>query len=282
MAVSSITEANMAARPRTPAAKNPHAASLGAALERSTVPAVSRAAAILRLLGRSSEPVGVQAIARALDIVPSTCLHILRTLTAEEFVSVDPATKRYALGAGLLTLSRQWLGQNPFAELAQPALERIAREHGVTAIGVQIFGLEHMLVVAMARSEGMIQLHTQIGSRFPATISATGRCIAAFGNYEQEELRRRFRKLRWDNAPSLEQWEAQVEETRRTGYAIDPGNYMAGVTIVAAPVFGVDGALSHSLVVVGISGQLRDAELARIGRELRESAALVSRRLGAS
>lgn len=272
----------MAARPRTPAAKNPHAASLDAALERSTVPAVSRAAAILRLLGRSAEPVGVQAIARALDIVPSTCLHILRTLTAEEFVSVDPATKRYALGAGLLTLSRQWLGQNPFAELAQPALERIAREHGVSAIGVQVTGLEHMLVVAIARSEGMIQLHTQIGSRFPATISATGRCIAAFGGYEPEELRRRFRKLRWDNAPSLEQWEAQVQETRKTGYAIDSGNYMAGVTIVAAPVFGLGGALSHSLVVVGISGQLRDAELARIGRELRESAAQVSRRLGSS
>jgi len=272
----------MAARPKTPAAKNPHAASLDAALERSTVPAVSRAAAILRLLGRSAEPVGVQAIARALDIVPSTCLHILRTLTAEEFVSVDPLTKRYALGAGLLTLSRQWLGQNPFAELAQPALERIAREHAVTAIGVQIIGLEHMLVVAMARSEGMIQLHTQIGSRFPAVISATGRCIAAFGDYGQEELRGRFRKLRWDNAPTLEQWEAQVQETRKTGYAIDSGNYMAGVTIVAAPVFSLDGALSHSLVVVGISGQLRDAALARIGRELRESAAQVSRRLGAS
>ena len=272
----------MAARPRTPAAKNPHAASLDAALERSTVPAVSRAAAILRLLGRSAEPVGVQAIARALDIVPSTCLHILRTLAAEEFVSVDPATKRYALGAGLLTLSRQWLGQNPFAELAQPVLERIAREHGVTAIGVQIIGLEHLLVVAMARSEGMIQLHTQIGSRFPAAISATGRCIAAFGGHDREELRRRFRRLRWDNPPSLADWEAQVEETRANGYAIDPGNYMAGVTILAAPVFGAARVLSHSLVAVGISGQLRDAALARIGRELRDSAAQVSRRLGSA
>jgi len=271
----------MAVKQKIPAAKTSlHAAALDAALENSTVPAVSRAAAILRLLGRSSEPVGVQFIARALGIIPSTCLHILRTLVAEEFVGFDPITQLYTLNAGVLMLARQWLSQDRFAAIAQAPLDAIAREYGVTAMGVQIVGLEHMIVVAMARSETMIQLHTQIGSRFPATISASGRCIAAFGDYERDELRRRFRGLRWDNAPSLAEWEAQVAETGVKGYAIDQGNYMAGVTVVAAPVFGVSSKLTHCLVVVGISGQLQDQMLARIGRDLRESAALVSRQLG--
>jgi DNA-binding IclR family transcriptional regulator len=266
---------------RPPLVKDTHAASLDAALARSTVPAVSRAVAILRLLGRADQPLGVQFIARSLRIVPSTCLHILRTLAAEEFVAFDPATKLYSLGPGALMLARHWLGHNRFAELAQPRLERIAREHSVTAIGVEVMGLEHMLVVALARGQGMIHLHAQIGSRFPATISATGRCIAAFGGYDREELRRRFRQLRWDAPPSLAEWEAQVAQTRKLGYAIDPGNYMSGVTIVAAPVFGPGRAMTHSLVVVGISGQLADPVLARIGRELRDSAARLSRQLGA-
>src|SRR6185312_13270609 len=42
------------------------------------VPAVTRAVAILRLLGLSEEALGVHAIARALTLIPSTCLHILR------------------------------------------------------------------------------------------------------------------------------------------------------------------------------------------------------------
>lgn len=264
------------------AARTKDALALETALEQSTVPAVSRAAAILRLLGKSSEPVGVQAIARALDIIPSTCLHILRTLVAEDLVGFDTVTKRYSLNAGVLLLARQWLSQNRFAETAQATLDRIAHEFSVTAIGVHVAGLEHMIVVAMARSETMIQLHAQIGSRFPATISATGRCIAAFGEHDREELQRRFRSLRWDNAPTLADWERQVAETRSKGYAIDQGNYMAGVTIVAAPVFGVNGALTHCLVVVGISGQLQDATIARIGRELREGAAQVSRQLGSA
>src|SRR5262245_61591275 len=65
------------------------------------VPAVTRALAILRLLGRSEEPLGVNAIARALELIPSTALHILRVLVAEELVAFDPVTKRYRLDAGL-------------------------------------------------------------------------------------------------------------------------------------------------------------------------------------
>ena len=48
------------------------------------VPAVSRAVSILRLLGRSAEPLGVKSIADQLGLVPSTCLHILRVLVADD------------------------------------------------------------------------------------------------------------------------------------------------------------------------------------------------------
>ena len=73
------------------------------------VPAVTRAAAILRLLGRHRAPMGVKAIADALGLVPSTALHILRALVAEELVRVDPLTKQYTLGPGLLSLARTTL-----------------------------------------------------------------------------------------------------------------------------------------------------------------------------
>src|SRR3546814_3853501 len=43
------------------------------------VPALTRGLAVLRLLGRSEEPLGVNAVARQLGLVPSTCLHILRS-----------------------------------------------------------------------------------------------------------------------------------------------------------------------------------------------------------
>jgi predicted transcriptional regulator len=72
------------------------------------VPAVSRSIAILRLLGKTKEPMNVKSIAQALDLVPSTCLHILRVLVAEKLLSFDSASKRYRLGTGMLVLARRW------------------------------------------------------------------------------------------------------------------------------------------------------------------------------
>src|SRR5579871_5242194 len=192
-------------------------------LEASKAPAISRAAAILRLLGKSDTPLGVQAIARQLGLVPSTCLHVLRALVAEELVSFDPDTKRYSLEAGVLTLARHWLRRNRFNDLAQPALDRISQAFGVTAFGVHIVGLDHIIVVAVSQSGNDLQLSAEIGGRFPALISATGRCVAAFGGHPEGELEARFKALRWDEPPTWNAWKAQVEQTRLQGFAVDEG-----------------------------------------------------------
>src|SRR5262249_23227325 len=150
----------------------------------------------------SDESLGVNALARALGLVPSTCLHILRALAAEQLVAFDPATKRYRLGAGVVTIARHALARGGLADAAPPALDALARRHGVTAVGVQAIGLEHIVVTAISRSDHGLHLHVDIGSRFPALISASGRCIAAFGGHGWAAIERRFRGLRWDRPPS--------------------------------------------------------------------------------
>jgi len=222
----------------------------------SKAPAIARAAAILRLLGKSDLPLGVNAIARELGLVPSTCLYVLRALTDEELVAFDEDTKRYALDAGVLTLARGWLRRDRFVDVAQPVLDRLARERGVTMLGVRIAGLDHITVVAVAEGGASFRLSAQVGSRFPALISATGRCIAAFGGYGETQLRTRFDALRWENAPTYPEWQAQVAETHARGYAVDDGNYISGVTVLAAPV-SEGGKPSHALVAIGLGNSMK-------------------------
>jgi DNA-binding IclR family transcriptional regulator len=186
---------------------------------------------------------------------------VLRALVAEEFVSFDADTKRYALEAGVLTLARHWLRRNRFNDLAQPVLDHIAHRFDVTLLGVHIVGLEHIIVVSVSQSGNNLQLSTQIGSRFPALISATGRCIAAFGEHSEAQLESRFGALRWDDPPTFEQWRAQVRETRSRGFAVDAGNYISGVTVVAAPVWKSRAKLSHAIVAIGIGGALKRSGL---------------------
>jgi len=242
------------------------------------VPAVARAAAILRLLSRSQDPLGVHPVARSLGLVPSTCLHILRALAAEELVSFDPETKRYALASGVVSLARGMLRRDPFSNLVQPALDRLSDRHGVTAIGIEVASLEHIVVVAISRPSHALRLQTDVGSRYPALVSASGRCIAAFGGHAWSEIDRRFRAVRWDNPPTLAEWRADVEATRLAGYAVDDGRYIAGVTVVTAPVMR-RGRMSHGLVGLGVSEQLRRIGHVALGEELASEAAALSRRL---
>jgi DNA-binding IclR family transcriptional regulator len=252
---------------------------LARAVHASKAPAISRAAAVLRLLGKSDTSLGVQSIARELGLVPSTCLHVLRALVAEEFVSFDPVTKHYTVEAGVLTLARHWLRRNRFADLAQPVLDRIAEVFDVTVLGVHIVGLDHIIVVAVSQSGQNFRLSTQIGSRFPALISATGRCIAAFGDHSEAELEARFMTLRWDEPPTLDEWKAQVSRTRAQGFAVDAGNYISGVTVVAAPVWKTHTALSHALVAIGVGRALKRAGLPALQEALLTSAKVLSNQL---
>lgn len=242
------------------------------------VPAVSRAAAILRLLSRSGAPVGVHPIARELRLVPSTCLHILRVLVAEELVAFDTATKRYSLASGVVALARGMLRHDAFSNVAQPVLDSLAARHRATAIGVEAASLDHIVVVAISRPGQTLRLQVDVGSRYPALISATGRCVAAFGWHPWPAIEKRFAALRWQSPPSLEQWQDDIAATASAGYAVDEGRYIAGVMVIAAPVMP-RGRVSHALVIVGVSEQLRQIGPAAIGEELRAEAAALSRRL---
>ncbi len=243
------------------------------------VPALSRGIAILRLLGRSDEPLGIHAIARALGLVPSTCLHILRVLADEHLVVADPVTKKYGVAAGLVALARSALRRHTFPAVVQRELEELVASYGATVIAVEASGLDYMIVVAMARSDSPLRVHVDIGSRFPALISATGRCVAAFGSHPATEIEARFATLRWDVPPSLTAWRKEVRAARSAGYAIDDGQYIRGVSIVAAPVRMPNGSI-NALVVVGVSEQMRRIGLTTIGEDLRGRAARVSRALG--
>ena len=232
------------------------------------VPAVTRALAILRFLARTSEPVGVNPIARELDLVPSTCLHILRVLQDEGLVDFDSNTKRYSIGIGILPLARSALQRNTFSMLIQPRLSELSQKFGVTSIATQLSDPGHMIVVALSQSNIPFRLQVDLGSRFPALISATGRLFAAFNVADASTLRDRFDKLVWDHPPSFDDWSAEVREARERGYAVDSGTYISGVTVVATPVFDRIGTMRQSIVAIGISERLKDKQIPNLAKAM--------------
>jgi DNA-binding IclR family transcriptional regulator len=236
---------------RRPAGRGP-----SRVVEVSKAPAISRAAAVLRLLGDSDVPLGVHAIARDLGLVPSTCFHVLKALVAEDLLAFDPDTKRYALGAGVLTLARQWQRRNRFSVQVQPHLDRLGQAFHVTGVGLHVNGMDEVIVVAISQAASTIQLSTQMGSRFPALASAAGRCVAAFSGRPLDEFEERFHTVPWEDPPTFESWKQQVRETQVRGIAVDEGEFTAGLTTFAAPVWDSLGKFRHAILAIGLSSAL--------------------------
>lgn len=218
---------------------------------------------------------GVKAIAQSLDMVTSTSLHILRVLVDEGLVKVD-AAKRYSLGSGMLSLARSVIESNGFPAAVQPVLDRVSRTWGVTAIGVEINGLDYMVVLALSHSQVPFRLHVDVGSRFPALLSATGRLVAAYSTQAWTEIEKRFRAVRWQDPPVIDVWRKDVDGVRKRGYSIDRGNYISGVTVLAVPVFNSRREVTHTLVAAGVAEQLDRARCAAIAKDIQAEASQLS------
>jgi len=160
-------------------------------------------------------------------------------------------------------------------------VDRIASSASVTAIGVEVSGSDHMVVLALSRSNAPFRLHVDVGSRFPALISATGRLVAAFSDFSDKELERRFKALRWDQAPEFAAWKADVDAVRRQGYSVDRNNYINGVVVIAVPVLDSHTRMTHALVAAGLAEQLDAARVESLAHELQAEAHALSQLLAA-
>ena len=87
---------------------------------------VSNAIRILRYLSQVGTPERSVDIARQLEINPSTCFNILRTLVQEEVVDFSALSKRYTVGLGLARLVEQLVTQGHRVQMAKPLLQNLA------------------------------------------------------------------------------------------------------------------------------------------------------------
>ncbi len=252
---------------------------LAAAAPEKLVGALSAGLAILRYLNQAGANAGVSRIARDLQLNPSTCFNLLRTLVFEGLVILDPVTKTYALGLGVIELAKGALDHAAHARFIRPHLAAIAAHHQVTATLWHRTGGDRVVLVDRAESDTAMRVHMQLGQRLPLYVAALGRCMAAHSGLGKSTLRQAFKLLRWQNPPSFEQYWRSVEQARDEGYAVDAGHYVQGATTVSAVVLDDAAAPIMALSAVGFDAQLTPRKLVSLGIDLRDRAAVIGRSL---
>jgi len=243
---------------------------------RGPVNSVVQAAAILRHLDTLGDGAGVTAIARATGISPSSCYNVLRTLVSEDLASFDPATKRYALGIGLVDLARSMLAHDAAARVAEKPMAALAERHEA-AVGLWRLSGDRLVLVALAESEAATRIHMAVGQRQPAAAGAAGRAVLAASRLSDEALLAAYAGVRWVRAPGGEAFLSQVREAEERGWAHDIGNVHHGIETAAACLPNRHGSVRLVLSASIFQGRETTEGMRRIGAELYDAAHAIGR-----
>lgn len=246
------------------------------------VPAVEQAIRVLLCLaGSKSSHMSLTEICEDVGIHKSKAFGILHTLHRFNLVQIRGRKKGYALGTGLIALSRKVLDGINVIAFADPILKDLSdKVKGTSALGI-IDG-DKVVVVSRYESNTNIGVAIRVGSKVPLTYGSHGKAIAAFMPREDLDALLLKKNLFFHGDPDKldrNRLMKELEECRRTGYAIDIGEVTPGLNAASAPVIDISGKPIGYLLVLGLFSPEATLEygpvIAEAGRDL-------SKQLGAN
>lgn len=233
-----------------------------------TVKPVVNAVRILRFLSQAGAPARSVDIARKLDINPSTCFNILRTLVAEDMVEFNTMSKRYSAGFGLARLVEQFVTQGQRVQRAKPLLENFAADSKVTVTLWRRMGSDRSVIVSSATCPTDVSINMSEGQRVPIMMGASGRLYASQLDLDDEQSREMFEKIRWGDQLSYATFRRQVADAAERGWAIDDGHFSIGILAVAAPVYSPTETIDFTVSAVMFRGQRDEDGISELGKAL--------------
>lgn len=196
---------------------------------------------------------GVSDIARKLGIAKSTAHRLLTTLCSRGMAEQNPDTGSYRLGIHLYELGQLAQARNMMRHVALPTLNRLAERTGHTvnlavADGPDVVFLERLETSADVRFLG------HAGRRFPSHCTSSGKAIAAY-NPEAAQARRDagFPPRVSHTVRSQADWDRQLVEVRRRGFAVSSSESFDDVTTVAVPILDANRRAKAAVSVLGPS-----------------------------
>ncbi|WP_322769656.1 IclR family transcriptional regulator [Frankia sp. Cr1] len=204
------------------------------------VPAVTRAAAILGALAAAGGvPLSSSELSRQLGLPKSSTANLCQALEAERLIVRRDGG--YALGRRLVELGGAYLSS---VDQVRAFYDACREQPHLSQQTARVAVLDGMDVLYLARYDGMqpIRLTANIGDRFPAHCTATGKTLLAMLDAAvlDERLRGRARLVQLTDRSIADPGalRAELERVRGDGYAMDDEETTPGVTCVAIAVPG--------------------------------------------
>jgi DNA-binding IclR family transcriptional regulator len=235
--------------------------------------------ALLDALAESEDGLGVNELARRIEVNASTASRLLATLLEAGLVTRAPGGGPYRLGLKLLALSDRVLAQLDVRELARPLLASLVAETGETAT-LSVPGRLEAITVDFVPGPSSVVSMAWVGRPSVPHATAVGKVMLAFapGHLPPGELTRFTERTITDPSALA----AELDGIRERGYAEAVGEREPDLAAVGAPVFARGGELAAILGLQAPSARMSAAVRRALREPLLGAAARLSTALGGS
>lgn len=244
-----------------------------------SVAAVERAMDVLLLFGRTERPdLGVTEIAAALGLTKAAVHRILTALRNRELITLDPRSRRYALGHAAVALGRAYLSRADVREMAAPELRFLSVRTGETAT-LSLRRGDTRLYVDQVVPDRELRLEVTVGVPFPLHAGASSKTFLAYGPDGYLD-RGSLEPLTEHTIVDPSRLRRELTAIRERGYATSHGERQPDAASIAVPVFGHDSHIAAVISVAGPAQRFHPGSDPAVTEELLAGAARISAQLG--
>lgn len=243
---------------------------------------LARGIQILRLLATQNGSCGVTDVAEHLGVDPSTAYRLLSTLEVHGFVVQDAATKKYALGYGILEVTSGLLRRLSVVEVSQPHLYALTAKLGESS-HVAVRDRRFAVSVGLEAAAGVLRVETILGTPEPLYCTAVGKALLAdFSRLQLEELfgQGPLERHTPHTLTTTDELELDLARVRRLGYAFDDEELHPGVRCIAAPVRDYSCRVVAAFGISSPAVRLTRDRIEEIAAQVCEHAQAISSQLG--
>lgn len=212
----------------------------------------------------------------------STTFHLVKTMVSLGYVRQMKDSKRYRIGRPLFALAASALDEVEMVSLATPILEELSRETGESAhFSVRLE--DAVVVLARTGGKGAFQLTDRAGAVRPAHCTALGKIMLAAltpDQFEQFLTRAELRAHTPKSITSADLLRREIVEVRRSGVAMDDGEFNSEVRCAALPVRDFSGQVIGAIGISGPIWRLSIEALQKRARRMRAAADRLSVEFG--
>lgn len=219
--------------------------------------AVELALQILESLARSEEPRRITDLAGEFGTSKPRIFRHLRTLVNLGYVLQDEATERYQIGIRLTLLGEAAAARFDLREVSRPALRELRDALGYTVVMSKVEGGK-VYIVDKIDAASPFSITVATGTSLPLHASAQGKLLLAFGRKSIADalLGKPLEAVTPATIADPRRLRTELDEIKKRGWSAAPGETLAGLNVLAMPVFNPKGDMVATIGLLGPEDRL--------------------------